>query len=292
MRRLITLALLLPALSLAQHIEEEAPEAYQDERVETPEHQHGDHRDSRHPGHQADEKPAPAFRTNEVSGHSLMDDNDFPLPHMMDDDPFWMVMVDELELAHSDGETAAGLDAEGWWGTDLNRVWFKTEAEREHSEFEELELQLLYSRAISPFWNLRAGIRHDVEPESRNWLAFSAEGLAPYWFETEASLFITDGGQAELRLEAEYELLLTQRLILTPDIEISLLADDELELGIGSGLSSAELALRLRYEIRREFAPYVGVQYERLFGDTADFSQSEGEESSGFALLAGIRFWF
>ena len=291
MRMALYLALLLPALALAQHIEEEAPEAYQDPRVETPEHHHTDEpaEHSEH-GHAHDDR-LPAYRQNEVSGHSLMDDNDFPLPHMMDDDAFWMIMVDELEVAHSDSETAAGWDAEAWWGPDLHRIWFKTEAEREHSEFEDLELQLLYSRAVSPFWNLQVGLRHDVEPESRQWLALAAEGLAPYWFHSEASLFVTDGGQAELRLEADYELLLTQRLILTPDIEVSLFAEDEPHLGMGAGLSSAELALRLRYEIRREFAPYLGIRYERLFGDTRDLASDAGEASSDWALLAGLRFW-
>lgn len=293
----LVLSLLLPAVTLAQQVQEQPPEGYQDERRETPEHQHPESHSHHHPRqhhrlYQDDEERAPESKENEVSGHSLLDDNDFPLPHMMDADPFWKVMIDELEWRDGDGDDLYAWNMEAWWGGDLNRVWFKSEAEYEDSRFETLELQLLYSRAISPFWNLQAGLRHDSDPQSREWLALAVEGLAPYWFETEASLFLGEGGQAELRLEAEYELLLTQRLILTPEIEVSVFADDEPALGIGSGLSKGEFGLRLRYEIRRQFAPYVGLQYERAFGDTGDLKKAAGEDEDDLAVLAGLRIWF
>ncbi|HEX8381568.1 MAG TPA: copper resistance protein B, partial [Allosphingosinicella sp.] len=153
--------------------------------------------------------------------------------------------------------------------------------------------QALWSRAINPWWNLQAGVRYDFRPDpERAHLVLGIEGLAPYWFEIDAAAFVSHKGDVTARFEAEYDQRLTQKLILQPRIEFDLAAQDVPELGIGSGLSTAELGLRLRYEFVPEFAPYVGVAYECAFGDTADFRRAAGDRAGGLNFLVGVRAWF
>ncbi len=138
-------------------------------------------------------------------------------------------------------------------------------------------MQFLYSKAIARAWDFQLGVRHDFEPSpSRSWAAIGFNGLAPYFFDIDAAAFIGESGRTTLRFEAEYELLFTQRLILTPDIEINIYGQNDPDVGIGSGLSDIEAGLRLRYEIRREFAPYIGINWSRLFGNTEDFARIAG----------------
>ena len=151
----------------------------------------------------------------------------------------------------------------------------------------------LYARAISPYFDVQAGVRQDLEPRPRRtYAALGFEGLAPYWFQVEGAVFLSNEGDLSARLEGSYDLRLTQRLILQPRAQVNLAARDVPELGLGAGLTNAELGLRLRYEIRREFAPYLGVHYERRFGDTADFARAAGEDRDDLRLVAGIRAWF
>lgn len=173
------------------------------------------------------------------------------------------------------------LDAEAWIGYDLNKFWFKTEVEVEDGRIEEAEVQFLYSRAIAPFWDFQASWRRDIrlQPE-QDYLVLKFKGLAPYLFDVDAGLFIGESGQVSARLDVEYEYLFTQKLILSPEIEMNIYSKDDEEVGIGSGLSDMELGLRLRYEIKREFAPYIGVNWTKKFGQTAEFARDEGEESS------------
>ena len=212
---------------------------------------------------------------------------------MIDDPLLTMVLVDQLEVRVGDGDDPLSWDAEGWLGYDLNKLWIKTEGEYVDGRGEEVELQALYSRAIAPFWDLQIGWRGDIRPQpTRNWLALGIKGLAPYFFDIDAALFIGDSGRTSVRLQAEYEFLFTQRLILVPDIEINLFGKDDRAVGIGSGLSDLELGLRLRYEIRREFAPYVGINWIHLYGDTADFARDEGRDADDFRFVFGVRAWF
>lgn len=153
------------------------------------------------------------------------------------------------------------------------------------------EVEALYSRAIDPYWNLQAGVRYDFEP-SRAYAALGVEGLAPYWFELEGALFLSDRGDLFARVSGYHDLRITQRLIIQPRAELNLAAQDVPRDRIGSGLSSTELGLRLRYEVSREFAPYVGVHWERRFGDTADFARADGNDVSDVSFVAGVRFWF
>ncbi len=210
------------------------------------------------------------------------------------DDPLLtMIKIDQLEVRDADGSNPIVLEAQGWVGKDLNKLWVKADVEYVDSETEEAEFQLLYGRAIAPYWELQAGIRHDSRPRpDRNWLAFGIQGVAPYFFEVDAAAFVGEDGHTALRLEAEYEVMFTQKLILTPEIEVNFYGKEDSELERGSGLSDMELGLRLRYEIRREFAPYIGFNWTKLFGDTADFARDGGEDTSDVQFVAGIRAWF
>ncbi|MCU7839985.1 MAG: copper resistance protein B [Candidatus Thiodiazotropha sp. (ex Troendleina suluensis)] len=210
------------------------------------------------------------------------------------DDPLiYKVMVDKLEIRNTGGNDPLVLDADAWVGYDLNKFWFKTEVERVDGETEEAEVQFLYSRAVAPFWDVQAGWRRDIKPEpDRDFLALGFKGLAPYLFEVDTGVFIGESGQIGARIDAEYEYMLTQKLILSPEIEMNLYSKDDEEVGIGSGLSDMELGLRLRYEVLREFAPYIGVNWTKIFGQTADFASDEGEDTSDVQIVLGIRAWF
>ena len=212
------------------------------------------------------------------------------------DDPLLTkVMVDQLENRESDEGTETVLDAQLWVGYDLNKFWLKTEVEQFEGETEEVEVQALYSRAIAPYWDLQTGLRRDTYPEAeleRNWLVLGFEGLAPYFFEVDAAVYIGENGRSAARLEAEYELMFTQRLVLSPEIEINLSGKDDPALGIGTGLTDVEAGLRLRYEIKREFAPYIGVNWTSKYGKTADYAKAAGKETSETQFVAGVKFWF
>jgi copper resistance protein B len=210
------------------------------------------------------------------------------------DDPLLtMVKLDQFEHAEGDHESADVLEGYAWMGYDLDKLWLKVEAERAEGEFEEAELQLLYGRAITPFWNFQAGLRADIEPSpNRNWAVVGFQGVAPYFLETEAAFFVGESGDFAARLSAEYELLITQKLILAPEMELNFYGQEDLALGIGSGLSDADFGLRLRYEIRREFAPYIGINWTGKFGETAGIAEGSGEPSSDTQIVLGLRAWF
>lgn len=203
------------------------------------------------------------------------------------------VMVDTAELQFSDDETVFHWEGEGWIGGDINRFVFKSEGEANEDNVESAEVQVLYSRAIGPYFDLQAGVRYDFEPSpNRAYAVIGFEGVAPYWFETTGALFVSDQGEISARLEGSYDARLTQRLILQPRAEINLSAEDIPELGVGAGFTEIELGLRLRYDITRTFAPYVGVSYEAKLGDTADYASAAGEGESDVRLVAGVRARF
>ena len=204
------------------------------------------------------------------------------------------LMIDRLEYRALSGGDGYHWEGEGWIGGDVNRMAIKSEGEGETGgRLESAELQLLYSRAIDPWWNIVGGVRQDFRPRpERTYATIGIEGLAPYWFEVEGQLFVSTRGDAHARLEASYDQRITQRLILQPAMEVNVAAQDVPELGIGSGLSDIELGLRLRYEFAREFAPYVGVNWERKLGDTARYAQRVGDDPAATSLVMGLRFWF
>ncbi|NKC02303.1 MAG: copper resistance protein B [Pseudomonadales bacterium] len=209
--------------------------------------------------------------------------------------PTFLVMGERVEYQSHEGESLFNWDAQAWYGNDLNKFWMKSEGEYflEEEKLEEFELQGLYSRAISPFWDLQAGVRHDVKPDpSRTYGVIGLQGLAPYWFEIDVASFISNKGDVSFRLEGEYEIRIRQKLILQPRIEANFSLSNDVASGIGSGVSSFEAGFRLRYEITKEIAPYLGINWSRAFGETADIIRAEGEENENLSLVAGIRFWY
>ncbi len=205
------------------------------------------------------------------------------------------LQADRFEYRTGEGDPEFLWDVQGWYGGDKNKLWIKTEGEYgfDASAFEEAEVQALWSRAISRYFDLQAGLRHDFAPgDDRTFAVFGVQGLAPYWFEVDAAAFISDDGDISARIELEYELLLTQRLILQPRTELNLAIQDVPANGVGSGLSSAEIGMRLRYEIKREFAPYIGVSWAGAVGETADIARANGEDPSSVSFVAGLRMWF
>ncbi|MDP1616596.1 copper resistance protein B [Phenylobacterium sp.] len=201
------------------------------------------------------------------------------------------VQADLLEWAPNGDRYS--WEVEGWYGGDINRFVFKTEGEGQSREgVEAAEVQLLYSRAVARYTDVQVGIRYDLEPRSRAYATLAVDAMFPYWFEAEGSLFLSEKGDLLARVEGSYDFRLTQRLILQPRAELEFAAQDIPDSEIGSGLSKGELGLRLRYEIRREFAPYIGVAYERTFGDTADFVRAHGEDVESTRFIVGLRAWF
>ncbi len=208
-----------------------------------------------------------------------------------DDDIYSFILGDRLEY-QSNGDTWV-WDAEGWIGGDYHKVWWKTQGDNVDGRIEEAELQLLYSRALSPFFDLQLGVRHDFEPQpSRTFMVVGLQGLAPQWIELDIAAFVSEDGDFSMRLELEYDLLLTQRLTLQPRIEFDLAAQEVAEQQVGKGLTSTELGVRLRYEVRREFAPYIGVTWRKTYGGTRNFLKAEGVKDDTVSFVAGIRFWF
>ena len=213
----------------------------------------------------------------------------------IDDSPALLFLqADRSEFRVGRGRTRYLWDTQGWYGSDYNKFWVKAEGETDFgSGLERAEFQGLYSRLITSFFDLQAGIRQDAGPgPSPTYAVLGVQGLAPYWFELDSALFLSDDGDLTARVEAEYELLFTQRLIGQPRIELNFAAQDVPELGIGAGLSDVELGFRLRYELRREIAPYIGVSWERRLGDSADFARAAGARAGNVFFVAGIRLWF
>jgi copper resistance protein B len=212
----------------------------------------------------------------------------------MDDDPVLATLLfDRLEWQDSGAATGLGWELQGWVGDLENRVWLRSEGERRDGTIAHGDVEVLWGRPTGPWWDALIGVRHDLGPgPSRDWLAFGVQGLAPYKFEVSATGYVGSEGRLAATVEAEYELLLTNRLILQPRAELNAFSKDDRERGIGRGVSDGSLGLRLRYEIHRQFAPYVGYEWERSFGRTARFASDAGESRSERMWVAGIRFWF
>lgn len=207
-------------------------------------------------------------------------------------DPFLVTFTaDKLEV-WNDAETTRKWEVDVWAGKDWHKLWLYSEGEVIDGKSES-ENMLVYSMPVDPYWNFQIGLAHDITPEaSYNWAAVGFNGLAPYYFETQAHLLVGEKGEVGMRASFEYEVMLTQFLVLTPEVEASAYSEDIPEMGIGSGLSSITAGMRLRYEIKREFAPYIGVQWSQVYGNTADYRRAEGEGTGDTNLVAGVRIWF
>jgi copper resistance protein B len=204
----------------------------------------------------------------------------------------FFVVADELEWQTGSGEPGFTWESKGWVGKDRDRLWFRTEGEASEGDLESGQVQLLYGRAVWRWWDLVGGVRQDFRPGSpQTWAAIGLQGLAPYWFEVEATAYIGGSGRTLFTFETEYELLLTNRLVLQPLLEIDIHGKDDEERGAGAGLSEVETGIRLRYEVRRELAPYVGFVWHQKFYGTADYARAAGERVSGAKLALGLRWW-
>ncbi|MHB0994715.1 MAG: hypothetical protein B7X69_00960 [Sulfurovum sp. 39-42-12] len=206
----------------------------------------------------------------------------------MEDDPLvTMLLMDRFEVLNNDENTRV-WDGSFWIGHDINKLYVYSTGDATSDGLETSQNELVYSRAIAPFWDAQIGLAYDKNAEaSKTWGEIAISGLAPYYFETRAALLVNGDGNVGLRLNTEYEALLTQKLILTPSLEADFYTKDDPEMNLGSGLSSLEAGLRLRYEFIREFAPYIGVTWEKTFGNTRDYNPID--ETS---LMVGVRFWF
>ena len=228
--------------------------------------------------------------------HAYSDGYDFgkvPRPRFADEHNFYAVLLDRLEGVRTSDNTSGFYDLQAWYGRDYDRAVLKAEGTVDSNKLEEASTELLWGHAVATYWDTQLGVRYDSgDGPDRTWMAFGVQGLAPYWFEVDATAYVGDGGRTAANLEVVYDLLLTQKLILQPRIEADWYGKRDARRGLGSGLSEVKTGLRLRYEIRREFAPYLGVEWARKFGDTKDFAQASGQESSEAKFVAGLRFWF
>ncbi|MBA2918052.1 copper resistance protein B [Sphingomonas sp. MAH-20] len=295
----IALSVAMPAAAQdhsmhGQHGGHDTPAATQDHSM------HG-----QHGGHDMPAAPVPAAEAKAPpvpTDHYA--DRFFPIAEMgrarhammkeMGGRSFYQVMFNLAEYQARKGSDGYRWDGEAWFGGDIDRLTLKTEGEATARDgVDSAEVQALYSRAIGPYFNIQAGIRHDIQPgPARTYATVGVEGLAPYWLEVEGALFLSDKGDLLARVEGYYDQRITERLMLQPRVELNLAAQDVPANRIGAGLSNAELGLRLRYEIAREFAPYVGVSYERKLGHTARFARAAGDDVSETGLVLGVRFWF
>jgi copper resistance protein B len=204
---------------------------------------------------------------------------------------YWL--LDRLEVADGNGPRELGWEAQAWIGGDVRKLWLRSEGLAEGGRVESGDIEVLYGQGVRAWWDVVAGIRHDIgEGPSRTWAAFGVQGLAPYRFEVSATAYLGQAGRAAARLEAEYDTLFTNRLILQWRAEANLHGKGDPAVGIGSGLSTLEGGLRLRYEIDRQFAPYIGLERDWSFGRTADLRRADGKAANDIRVVAGVRIWF
>ena len=221
-------------------------------------------------------------------GHSAM-----PGMDMADSAPLGMLLVDQLEAFHGHDGSGQAWELQGWYGGDADKLWLRSEGERSGGRLEDGDIEALWSHAVAMYWDTTLGMRHDLgEGPSRDWLAAGVQGLAPYWFDVEATLYLGTSGRSAARVRASYDVLFTQRLILQPELEANLYGRRDPARGLGRGLTDVQFGLRLRYEVRREFAPYVGVQFVQRIGGTADLARAAGRPVFDRQFVAGLRFWF
>lgn len=281
--RVLLAAILLPVSAAAQHQHQAPPPAQKP--VE-------DH--SAHMAQAGQEKDKPKQPVPPVTDA----DRQAAFPAGMDGhtvhDQKWMsfVLFDQLEWQGS-GSGGVRLENTSWIGGDIDRLWLRADGESEDGRVEHASLHALWGHSVSRWWDVVAGVRQDFRPgDPQTWAAVGIQGLAPYWFEIEATGYVGAGGRTRVTFEAEYDLLLTNRLVLQPLLEADIHGKGDASRGIGAGLSSLEAGLRLRYEFRRELAPYVGVTWHRTFFGTADLARADGDDVGGARVAVGLRTWF
>jgi len=220
-------------------------------------------------------------------------------PHTHAPELYGRLLFDHLEYAARAGDDVWRWDVDGWYGGETQRLVFKSEGDHRASGASEgeVELQLLYDRPVSPFWNLQLGVRQDMlygegPDQERTFAVLGLEGLAPLWIELEPMLFVSDDGDSSLRLEATHELFVTQRIVAQSRLELDTAFSNARGFGVRSGVSELELGLRIRYELRRELAPYLGIHWARKLGNTRDLARDRSEDTRDFSVLFGVRLWY
>ena len=218
-----------------------------------------------------------------------------PMPgmDMMDDANHVRLLADRVEEFRSHDAHGQAIDAQAWAGGDNNKLWLKLDGERTERKLGSTRSEALWAHSVATYWDTQVGLRHDFgDGPQRTWAAFGVQGLAPYWFDLQATAYVGQKGRTALRLESEYDLLLTQRLILQPDLKVNFYGKADSDRKIGAGLSDIDGGLRLRYEVSRKFAPYLGVVWQRKFGRTATLTRESGESAGDTQIVAGVRIWF
>jgi copper resistance protein B len=264
---------------------------------------HSQHDAAQTPATGSPATPAPNTDTSSETAHVPPD----PPQHPMGDMPYSQMaavmqmddrartgtfLFDQLEWRNTAEGNAAAWDAEAWYGGDYNKVWLRSEGEHVAGRTQDARADLLWDHTFARWWSVQAGGRPDFGAgPGRTWAAIGVQGLAPYWFNTEATFYVGEQGRTAARLKTEYELLFTRRLILQPEAEANLYGKSDPARQLGSGLSDLQIGLRLRYEVRREFAPYLGVVWSRQFGGTADRARDSGGDPSDVQFVAGLRAW-
>jgi copper resistance protein B len=204
-----------------------------------------------------------------------------------------LLLIDQAESWHEDSRLAFGWQAEGWVGTDMTRLWLRTEGHRSGGQSRDATLELLAGRSVSRWWDVVAGIRHDFGmPVKRDYAALGIRGLAPYWFEIAATAYLGERTQSAARLEMEHDLLITNRLVLQSHLQVDLFGKDDAVNSLAAGFATMEAGLRMRYEFTRRFAPYAGIGFERALADTAGMRRNLGQSASETRLVLGVRTWF
>ncbi len=240
-------------------------------------------------------KPPPVGSLPRSNGAAPGDDASYGVKLKLNDDPMLAkLQLDNLEVAHSrQGANSQQWDGRFWIGRDLNKLWIRSEGSRSQGRIEEGNIEALWGHAISPFWDAMVGVRHDIGiGPTRNWMALGIQGIAPYKFEFEATLYAGPSGRSAFRLKTSQDWLFTQRLILTPEFEFNAYGRADPQRDLGAGLADASLSLRLRYEFSRKFAPYIGYSWVRSLGGTARMARAIGKPVSDRMILAGVRVWF
>ena len=212
---------------------------------------------------------------------------------VMDQGIYAHAILNQLEGRWNGSNSEFRWEGQGWVGTDYDKLWIKSEGTVSNGAVDDGQQQFLYSRAVTTYFDLQGGLRSDIDSRpTRNWAAFGIQGLAPYFFDLELTGFVSGEGHLAAKLEASYDILLTQRLILQPQVEFNVYSKADPARLVGAGFSDIDTGLRLRYEFSRKFAPYIGVVYQGKFGQTANFARQAGESTGDFRFVFGIRAWF
>ncbi|HET8711528.1 MAG TPA: copper resistance protein B [Spongiibacteraceae bacterium] len=238
---------------------------------------------------------APPIGSLPSSDGTAPGDHDGMPMHMGDDPLLAKLQLDQFETAHSIGEgtNSVAWDGRFWLGRDLDKLWIRSEGDHGRGGVGEGDVESFWGHAIAPFWDVMLGMRHDLgDGPTRNWAALGVQGIAPYDFETEATFYVSSSGRSALRLKASQDWLFTQRLVLQPEFDLNAYARSDPDREIGAGISDLSLSLRLRYEISRKFAPYIGFNWVRKIGVTADYAHENNQSVADRQIIAGVRIWF